>query len=239
MLLLCVLFVVFVVVLVGCGLFCFVSDEFVVMLMLVLLKVEISVCDDVMCCVIIVVLQVVRLLQLVFFLVIFVEVRFVGVMKVFCNVVLMLMFVVLMVQLWFGVVNIEYYIYCDSNLVQLVSEQFVFIFGLDVDIGLYINVCCMLEVGQLLLVDVVCVEEFINYFDYGYVLLVDCVQFFSVIIELVLVLWNLGCELLLIGVQDYWVLVSVIFVVNLVFFIDIFGLMDELDKLFLFKVLFK
>lgn len=52
----------------------------------------------------------------------------------------------------------------------------------------YSNICRFFDY-EMLLIDVVRIEEMINYFSYDYLLLKG-LYFFSLIIEVVIVLWN-------------------------------------------------
>jgi Ca-activated chloride channel family protein len=130
-----------------------------------------------------------------------------------------------------GDVNRENYTHRDTNPVQLVSEQPVSTFSLDVDTGSYTNVRQMLSAGRLPPADAVRAEEFINYFDYGYTPPSDREQPFSVTTELAPSPWNAKRQLLLVGIQGYRVPKAQIPASNLVFLIDTSGSMDEPDKL--------
>jgi Ca-activated chloride channel homolog len=138
-----------------------------------------------------------------------------------------------------GDTNTENYTHRDTNPVQLVSEQPVSTFSIDVDTGSYTNVRRMLSAGQLPPADAVRAEEFINYFDYGYTSPADREQPFSVTTELAPAPWNAQRQLLLIGIQGYRVPAAEIPASNLVFLIDTSGSMDEPDKLPLLKASLK
>ena len=130
-----------------------------------------------------------------------------------------------------GDVNTENYTHRDTNPIQLVSEQPVSTFSIDVDTGSYTNVRRMLNQGQLPPADAVRAEEFINYFDYGYTPPADRAQPFSVTTELAPAPWNAQRQLLLVGIQGYRVPASQIPASNLVFLIDTSGSMNAPDKL--------
>jgi Ca-activated chloride channel family protein len=130
-----------------------------------------------------------------------------------------------------GDINRENYTHRDTNPVQLVTEQPVSTFSIDVDTGSYTNVRRMLSAGQLPPADAVRAEEFINYFDYGYMPPANREQPFSVTTELAPAPWNAKRQLLLIGIQGYRVPPSEIPASNLVFLIDTSGSMNEPDKL--------
>ena len=138
-----------------------------------------------------------------------------------------------------GDINRENYTHRDSNPVQLVSEQPVSTFSIDVDTGSYTNVRRMLSAGQLPPADAVRAEEFINYFDYGYTPPADREQPFSVTTELAPAPWNAKRQLLLIGIQGYRVPKAQIPASNLVFLIDTSGSMNAPDKLPLLKASLK
>jgi Ca-activated chloride channel homolog len=139
-----------------------------------------------------------------------------------------------------GDTNTENYTHRDTNPVQLVSEQPVSTFSIDVDTGSYTNVRRMLSAGQLPPADAVRAEEFINYFDYGYTPPpADREQPFSITTELAPAPWNAQRQLLLIGIQGYRVPAAEIPASNLVFLIDTSGSMDEPDKLPLLKASLK
>ncbi|WP_246031182.1 vWA domain-containing protein [Rhodanobacter lindaniclasticus] len=138
-----------------------------------------------------------------------------------------------------GDINTENYTHRDTNPVQLVSEQPVSTFSIDVDTGAYTNVRHMLNAGRLPPADAVRAEEFINYFDYGYTPPADRAQPFSVATELAPAPWNAQRQLLLVGIQGYRVPAAQIPASNLVFLIDTSGSMNEPDKLPLLKASLK
>jgi Ca-activated chloride channel family protein len=138
-----------------------------------------------------------------------------------------------------GDVNTENYTHRDTNPVQLVSEQPVSTFSIDVDTGSYTNVRRMLSTGQLPPADAVRAEEFINYFDYGYTPPASREQPFSVTTELAPAPWNAKRQLLLVGIQGYRVPAAQIPASNLVFLVDTSGSMDQADKLPLLRASLK
>jgi len=135
--------------------------------------------------------------------------------------------------------NTEKYAHLNDNPVQLVSENPVSTFSIDVDTGSYSNVRRMLSKGSLPPADSVRAEEFINYFDYGYQLPRDLSQPFSVTTEIAPAPWNNQRHLLLIGIQGYEVPKEKIPASNLVFLIDSSGSMQSSDKIDLLKASFK
>ncbi|MGB5851695.1 MAG: VWA domain-containing protein, partial [Rhodanobacter sp.] len=138
-----------------------------------------------------------------------------------------------------GDIDTENYTHRDTNPVQLVSEQPVSTFSIDVDTGAYTNVRRMLNAGRLPPADAVRAEEFINYFDYGYAPPADRAQPFSVTTELAPAPWNAQRQLLLVSIQGYRVPAAQIPASNLVFLIDTSGSMNEPDKLPLLKASLK
>lgn len=138
-----------------------------------------------------------------------------------------------------GDVNTEHYAHRETNPVQRTSEQPVSTFSIDVDTGAYTHVRRMLDTGQLPPADAVRAEEFINYFDYGYLPPSDRSQPFSVTTELAPAPWNKDRELLLVGIQGYRVPKAQIPAANLVFLVDTSGSMNQADKLPLLKASLK
>lgn len=138
-----------------------------------------------------------------------------------------------------GDINRENYTHRDTNPVQLVSEQPVSTFSIDVDTGSYTKVRRMLTAGQLPPADAVRAEEFINYFHYGYTPPANRDQPFSVTTELAPAPWNAQRQLLLVGIQGYRVPKAQIPASNVVFLIDTSGSMNEPDKLPLLKASLK
>jgi Ca-activated chloride channel homolog len=133
-------------------------------------------------------------------------------------------------------VDQENYAASEVNPIQLVSEQAISTFSVDVDTGSYTNVRRMLvSENRLPPVDAVRAEEFINYFDYQYQGPANRSQPFSVTTELGTAPWNSERELLLVGLQGYQMQKSEIPPVNLVLLLDVSGSMDEPDKLPLLK----
>ena len=138
-----------------------------------------------------------------------------------------------------GDADTENYTHRDTNPVQLASEQPVSTFSIDIDTGSYTNVRRMLSAGMLPPADAVRAEEFINYFNYGYMPPADRARPFSVTTELAPAPWNAKRQLLLVGIQGYRVPAMEIPASNLVFLIDTSGSMNEPDKLPLLKASLK
>lgn len=88
----------------------------------------------------------------------------------------------------------------------------------------------------MLLVEVVCIEEMINYFEYDYLCLED-EYFFVVYLELVICFWNVEYFLLLVVLQGVDKCMDELLFSNLIFFLDVLGLMGRFNKLLLVKQL--
>jgi Ca-activated chloride channel family protein len=135
--------------------------------------------------------------------------------------------------------NTEHYAEHVDNPTQLVAENPVSTFSIDVDTGSYSNVRRMLASSQRPPADAVRAEEMINYFDYGYPVPTSRAVPFLVNTEIAPAPWNSRHQLLQIGIQGYTVPKSQIPAANLVFLIDTSGSMDEPDKLPLLRESFK
>ena len=122
-----------------------------------------------------------------------------------------------------------------DNPTQLVTENPISTFSIDVDTGSYSNVRRMLLAGQRLPADAVRAEEMINYFDYGYPMPASRSVPFKVSTEIAPAPWNPSRHLLQVGIQGYRVAPSEIPAANLVFLIDTSGSMQDEDKLPLLK----
>lgn len=122
----------------------------------------------------------------------------------------------------------------EQSPVRLVSEQPVSTFSIDVDTGSYSNSRRILGEGRLPPEDAVRVEEFINYFDYGYAPPRSLETPFAVYTELAPTPWNGKTKLLRIGLKGYQP-AGPLPASNLVFLVDVSGSMNEPDKLPLVK----
>ncbi|HEY9036609.1 MAG TPA: VWA domain-containing protein [Pseudomonadales bacterium] len=129
----------------------------------------------------------------------------------------------------------ERYQHLDDNPVKLVSEQPVSTFSVDVDTESYSNTRRMLREGRMPTKDAVRVEEFINYFDYGYQVPANKSVPFSVMTEVAPAPWNANNLLLQVGIKGYEVAKESIPAANLVFLVDVSGSMQMPDKLELVK----
>lgn len=127
----------------------------------------------------------------------------------------------------------ENYQHLPENAVQLVAEQPLSTFSVDVDTGSYSNVRRMLNQGQLPPADAVRIEEFINYFSYQYPQPTKG-QPFSVTTELADSPWQAGRKLLRVALQGYKADTPPNGR-NLVFLLDVSGSMNNPDKLPLLK----
>lgn len=129
----------------------------------------------------------------------------------------------------------ERYAESRPNPVLATRESPVSTFSIDVDTGAYSNARRFLQQGSLPPSDSVRVEEFVNYFDYGYAPPKSLEQPFAVHTELARAPWNGERWLLQIGLKGYELPLSEIPASNLVFLIDVSGSMQEADKLPLVK----
>lgn len=129
----------------------------------------------------------------------------------------------------------ERYQHIDDNPVKRVSEQPVSTFSVDVDTESYSNTRRMLREGRMPTRDAVRVEEFINYFDYGYEVPGNKSVPFSVMTEVAPAPWNANNLLLQVGIKGYEVAKESIPAANLVFLVDVSGSMQTPDKLELVK----
>ena len=142
-------------------------------------------------------------------------------------------------QAWRSPENTERYAAIDANPVHVTAENPVSTFSIDVDTGSYANVRRMLESGVLPPADAVRAEEFINYFDYGYLPPRSAGTPFSVTTELAPAPWNAQRTLMLVGLKGFEVPAAQIPASNLVFLIDTSGSMDDPRKLPLLVDAFK
>ena len=135
--------------------------------------------------------------------------------------------------------NRENYNHFDDNSVQIVQNNPVSTFSIDVDTGSYSNIRRMLNQGMIPPHDSVRVEEMINYFNYDYENPDISEQPFSINTEIAPSPWNSNAHLLHIGIQGYEVKNEQRPASNLTFLIDVSGSMDSPDKLGLLKQSFK
>lgn len=134
--------------------------------------------------------------------------------------------------------NSESYNAINENLFQKTSQQAVTTFSVDVDRAAYSNVRRFLNMGQIPPIDVVRIEEMINYFDYNYPQPQN-EHPILVTTELSDSPWNRGLKMLHIGLQAKSISTDNLPPSNLVFLIDVSGSMMDGNKLPLLKQAFK
>lgn len=136
-------------------------------------------------------------------------------------------------------VNREKYNTIDENGINLVTDQPVSTFSIDVDTASYANVRRMVNQGYMPQYDAVRVEELINYFSYDYPLPsttnTDIEQPFSVYTEVAPSPFNVDKKLIHIGIQGKTVEKANRPASNLVFLIDVSGSMNSSNKIGLLK----
>jgi Ca-activated chloride channel family protein len=132
-------------------------------------------------------------------------------------------------------VDRDNYAHLEQNPVQLVSEQPVSTFSIDVDTGAYSNVRRFLSGGSLPPQDAVRTEELINYFAYDYPVPRNKNVPFAVSTEATAAPWNQDRVLLRIGIKGYDVPADERPAANLVFLVDVSGSMHSPAKLPLLK----
>ncbi len=125
-----------------------------------------------------------------------------------------------------------------ENGVRQVADQPVSTFSIDVDTAAYANARRQISSGKLPHTDSIRVEEFINYFDYGYPApnsIGAGEAPFSVTTELGPSPWNPDRKLMLVGLQGYELSPKDLPPANLVFLVDVSGSMNQPNKLALLK----
>ena len=122
----------------------------------------------------------------------------------------------------------------EQSPVRIAAEQPVSTFSIDVDTGSYSNTRRILGEGRLPPEDAVRIEEFINYFDYGYAPPRSLDTPFAVRTELAPTPWNAKTKLLRIGLKGYQPS-GPLPASNLVFLVDVSGSMNQPNKLPLVK----
>ena len=128
----------------------------------------------------------------------------------------------------------ERYLALQDNPVQLVAEQPVSTFSIDVDTGSYANVRRMLNAGRLPPADAVRVEEMINYFPYDYARPGDDTPF-AVHTEVARAPWNAQRLLMRVALKGQDLAAESLPPANLVFLVDVSGSMRSQAKLPLLK----
>jgi Ca-activated chloride channel family protein len=122
----------------------------------------------------------------------------------------------------------------DEGGVQIVADNPVSTFSIDVDTAAYGYMRRALEMGQIPPADAVRVEELINYFDYSYPAPAGDVPF-ATSVAVTTSPWNAENRLVHIGIQGETVDLDAVPPANLVLLIDTSGSMDEPSKLPLLK----
>jgi len=123
----------------------------------------------------------------------------------------------------------------DINGIQLVSDNPVSTFSVDVDTASYSFVRRALNEGRLPPKDAVRSEEMINYFDYQYPNADSKTEPFSTTVNVLPSPWNAGNKLVHIGLRAYDIEADKQPKTNLVFLLDVSGSMNSADKLPLVK----
>ena len=131
----------------------------------------------------------------------------------------------------------EYGVIDEAGFVEA-RRQPLSTFSIDVDAASYSNTRRFLNQGLRPPKDAVRLEELINYFSYEYPGPQDQHPF-AITTELAACPWNMGHELVHIGLQGRRVAVQDIPPTNLVFLLDVSGSMNSADKLPLLKAAFR
>ena len=121
------------------------------------------------------------------------------------------------------------------NKEQLVEEEPVSTFSIDVDTASYAFMRRMLKQGTLPPTDAVRVEEMVNYFPYNYATPTSSSEPFGVSTELMPSPWQAGNQLVHIAVRGYDIQAAVRPPLNVVLLIDVSGSMGPDDRLPLLK----
>ena len=119
----------------------------------------------------------------------------------------------------------------DPNPVNVVAEEPVSTFSIDVDTASYAFMRASLNRGVLPQPDAVRVEEFVNYFPYDYAPPESRETPFAVHVSLMPTPWNEATRILHIGIKGYELAPAARPPANLVFLVDTSGSMDAPDKL--------
>ena len=125
------------------------------------------------------------------------------------------------------------------NPVKVTREEPVSTFSVDVDTASYAFMRSSLNNNVLPQKDSVRVEEFINYFDYGYETPAERSEPFKPTVSIMPTPWNDKTKLLSIGIKGYQLQKQEKPAANLVFLIDTSGSMNAPDKLPLLRNSFK
>ena len=138
-----------------------------------------------------------------------------------------------------GTVDRDNYEDFDTNPIQVVAENPVSTFSIDVDTAAYSNARRFLNEGRLPPRDAVRTEELINYFDYDYPLPTSREQPFSTNVTVAPSPWAQGRQLVHIGLQGYNIVPRERPPLNLVLLLDVSGSMNAANKLPLLQQSFR
>lgn len=127
----------------------------------------------------------------------------------------------------------------DTNPVRAVLETPVSTFSIDVDTASYALTRSMLNRGQMPDPDSVRVEEFVNYFPYGWPVPDNAEQPFKPTVTVVPSPWNAHRKLMHIAIKGFDVKPDTRPQANLVFLVDVSGSMNDPAKLPLLKTSFR
>jgi Ca-activated chloride channel family protein len=136
-----------------------------------------------------------------------------------------------------GEFNTEEYNQINEQAFQLVNQNPLSTFSIDVDTASYSNVRRFLSMGQLPPADAVRIEEMINYFSYDYPFPQQDIPF-SLTTEISQAPWEQQHKLVLIGLQGKPIAKENLPPSNLVFLLDVSGSMSDYNKLPLLKSAF-
>lgn len=131
--------------------------------------------------------------------------------------------------------NNETYQDIEQSAVKLVSLEPVSTFSIDVDTGSYTKARRMLLQGLMPPRDAIRIEEFLNYFDYGYSAPNDISAPFSVDTAIASAPWDAQKHIVRIALKGFEPDFSENAGSNLVFLLDVSGSMNQPDKLPLLK----
>lgn len=137
-----------------------------------------------------------------------------------------------------GNYNREGYDVITENKFQVVTDNPLSTFSIDVDAASYSNMRRFITNGQIPPAGAIRIEEMINYFTYDYPQPTDNKPF-SINTELAECPWNKDHQLMLIGLQGKRVNLNELPASNLVFLIDVSGSMSSENKLPLVKASLK
>ena len=134
--------------------------------------------------------------------------------------------------------NTEEYDAIHENIFHGAKQNPLSTFSIDVDAASYSNMRRFIQNGQRPPVDVVRIEEMVNYFDYHYAQPTNSDPF-AVYTEISTAPWNEKHKLVHIGLQGKIIPTESLPASNLVFLIDVSGSMEAPNKLPLLKSSFK